>query len=218
MFQQILDFIKHGGPFIMVPLLLCGVVAVAVIIERMIALSKASADSSRLMQQVSDAVMRGDVKGAIALADAAPGPAAAVVANGLRSAHLDRDEIERTMEELAMAEVPELSKRLPWLDTFVTLAPLLGLLGTVTGMIRAFGFVGGSGAAAVGAVTSGVGEALYATATGLTIAAVSLVFYNHLTDKVQTIVGTMELRATQLLNVIATARSREAAGQAPVAR
>jgi len=214
--QQIWGFIKAGGPVIMIPLLICGIVAVAVIIERLIALYRASGDSGRLMEQVREAVMRGDVQGAIELAEQAQGPAAAVIANGLRNAHLDQEEIERTMEELALAEVPELSKRLAWLDTIVTLAPLLGLLGTVTGMIKAFHFVGGSGAAAVGAVTGGVAEALYATATGLTVAVVSLVFYNFLTDKVREIVGTMELRATQLLNVIATMRSREFSGKAAV--
>lgn len=218
MIQQILEFIDNGGPFIMVPLLVCGIVAVAVIIERMIALSRASGDSGRLMEQVREAVMRGDVPSAIALAENAPGPAAAVIANGLRNAHLDQSEIERTMEELALAEVPELSKRLAWLDTIITLAPLLGLLGTVTGMIQAFHFVGGSGAGAVGAVTGGVAEALYATATGLTVAVVALIFYNYLTDKVREIIGTMELRATQLLNVIATTRSRELSGDKTAAR
>ncbi|HEY3265440.1 MAG TPA: MotA/TolQ/ExbB proton channel family protein [Armatimonadota bacterium] len=206
------QFIQKGGPFIMVPLLLCSVIAVAVIIERMIALFKASGDSGRLMEGVRELVMKGDVRGAIELAENTPGPSAAVVANGLRNAHLDQSEIERTMEELALAEVPELSKRLAWLDTIVTLAPLLGLLGTVTGMIRAFHFVGGAGAKNIGAVTGGVAEALYATATGLTVAVVSLVFYNFLTDKVREIVGTMELRATQLLNVLATMRQRETTG------
>lgn len=216
MIEQIWGFIKAGGPVIMIPLLICGIVAVAVIIERMIALFRASGDSGRLMEQVRACVMRGDVAGAIELAESARGPAAAVIANGLRNAHLDHEEIERTMEELALAEVPELSKRLAWLDTIVTLAPLLGLLGTVTGMIKAFHFVGGSGAASVGAVTGGVAEALYATATGLTVAVIALVFYNFLNDKVREIVGNMELRATQLLNILATMRSREIAGKTVV--
>lgn len=210
------QLIEKGGPVIMVPLLISSVIAVAVIIERSLALYKASADSGRLMDGVREAVLKGDVQGAIQMAESTPGPAAAVIANGLRNAHLGQDEIERTMEELALAEVPELSKRLAWLDTIVTLAPLLGLLGTVTGMIKAFNFVGGSGAKNIGAVTGGVAEALYATATGLTIAVVSLVFFNLLSDKVREIVGQMELRATQLLNVLATMRSRDYANKASV--
>jgi biopolymer transport protein ExbB len=216
MHSQFFEFIQKGGPYIMVPLLLCSVIAVAVIIERTIALFRASSDTGRLMDDVRDSVMSGNVKGAIELAEGTPGPAAAVIANGLRNYKLDQSEIERTMEELALAEVPELSKRLAWLDTIVTLAPLLGLLGTVTGMIRAFHFVGGAGAKNITAVTGGVAEALYATATGLTVAIVALVFYNLLTDKVREIVGTMELRATQLLNVLATMRSREEAGKTAV--
>jgi biopolymer transport protein ExbB len=217
MHSQFFEFIQKGGPYIMVPLLICSVIAVAVIIERTIALFRASSDTGRLMETVRDSVMSGNVKTAIELAENTPGPAAAVIANGLRNYKLDQSEIERTMEELALAEVPELSKRLAWLDTIVTLAPLMGLLGTVTGMIRAFHFVGGAGAKNITAVTGGVAEALYATATGLTVAIVSLVFYNLLTDKVREIVGTMELRATQLLNVLSTMRAREESSK-PVAR
>jgi biopolymer transport protein ExbB len=198
--------VDKGGPPVMVPLLLTSVVALAVILERTVALYKASRDTGRLMERVRALVMEGKVEEAIALADNQEGPAAAVVANGLRSAHLGPTEMERVMEELALAEVPELSKRLAWLDTIITLAPLLGLLGTVTGMIRAFHFVGG-GAKNIGAVTGGVAEALYATATGLTIAVVALVFYNLLTDRVRGIVSTMELRATQLLNTLAASRA-----------
>jgi biopolymer transport protein ExbB len=207
--NSLFKLIQEGGPWIMVPLLICSVVAVAIIIERFIALRHASADSGRLMQSVREAVLADDVPRAIALAEKASGPAAAVLAAGLRNAHLDHAAVERTMEELAMAEVPELSKRLAWLDTIITLAPLLGLLGTVTGMIRAFQLTGGAGAAAVGSVTGGVSEALYATATGLTVAVVALVFYNYLTDKVRDIIAMMELRATQLLNILAAQRDRE---------
>jgi biopolymer transport protein ExbB len=209
--NSLFKLIQEGGVWIMVPLMICSVVAIAVIVERIIALRRASADSGRLMEGVRQAILADDVPRAIKLAEQTPGPAAAVIAAGLRNADLDHAAVERTMEELAMAEVPELSRRLAWLDTIITLAPLLGLLGTVTGMIRAFQLTGGAGAAAVGSVTGGVAEALYATATGLTVAVVALVFYNYLTDKVREIISTMELRATQLLNLLAA--RREPAGR-----
>jgi biopolymer transport protein ExbB len=211
--NSLFKLIQEGGVWIMVPLMICSVVAIAVIVERIIALRRASADSGRLMEGVRQAILADDVPRAIKLAEQTPGPAAAVIAAGLRNADLDHAAVVRTMEELAMAEVPELSRRLAWLDTIITLAPLLGLLGTVTGMIRAFQLTGGAGAAAVGSVTGGVAEALYATATGLTVAVVALVFYNYLTDKVREIISTMELRATQLLNLLAARREREPAGR-----
>ena len=109
------QLIEKGGPVIMVPLMICSVIALAVIIERTLALWRASSDSGRLMEGIREAVLRGDIQGAIEMAENTPGPSAAVIANGLRNYHLDQSEIERTMEELALAEVPELSKRLAWL-------------------------------------------------------------------------------------------------------
>ncbi|MCJ7822859.1 MAG: MotA/TolQ/ExbB proton channel family protein, partial [Armatimonadetes bacterium] len=89
------------------------------------------------------------------------------------------------------------------LDTVVTLAPLLGLLGTVFGMIRAFGIIAVSGTSHPAGITGGVAEALIATATGLAIAIVTLIGYNWCRDKVRQITEETELRGTQLENLLA---------------
>jgi hypothetical protein len=103
---------------------------------------------------------------ALQRAESTPGPVAAIIASGLRNRHLDFPDIERAMEELALRETPLLHERLGVLDTVITLAPLLGLLGTITGMIQAFDVVSSaSGAEAPAAITGGVAEALIATAT-----------------------------------------------------
>jgi len=109
------------------------------------------------------------------------------------------------MEEHALKLTPEVFKRLHMLDTIITIAPLLGLLGTVTGMIRAFSVI--SNKAGIGtptAITGGVAEALIATATGLAIAIVTLVGYNYLTERAKMIVSDMEVYGTRLVNILST--------------
>ena len=211
---QGIQFLLKGGP-VMWPLFLCAILAVAVMIERFIALARAAADNEGLSEQVRDLLNKGQVKEALQLCENSPGPVAGILANGIRNRHMDSDSIERAMEELALRETPLLYRRLGVLDTIITIAPLLGLLGTVTGMIKSFHVVGTSGLNQVGAITGGVAEALIATATGLAIAIVTLIGYNYLTEKVKEIISEMETRATQLMNILISLRGSEAARPAP---
>ena len=202
-------FIHNGGP-VMYPLMLCAVLSVAVMIERFIAIYRASADNEVLSEQVREHLTAGRVNDALKVCDEHPGPVSSLLANGIRNRNLDSDSIERAMEELALRETPMLYRRLGILDTVITVAPLLGLLGTVTGMIKAFHVVSGAqGLNNPSAITGGVAEALLATATGLAIAIVTLVGYNYLTEKVKEIIAEMEIRATQLMNILASLRGGE---------
>lgn len=207
-FLNAIEIIQRGG-MVMYPLLLCSVLAVAVMIERWIALRRAEADSDALMVKVRNRLMEGDVNGAVETAKATPGPVARVLEGGLNASHLTLPAIERRMEELALAETPELHKRLSWLDTIITVSPLLGLLGTVIGMVSSFRIIGSTGASHPTAITAGVAEALIATATGLIIAIVTLVGYNALTERVRTIISSIELSATQLLNLLADLKEND---------
>jgi biopolymer transport protein ExbB len=203
-----IEFLIKGGP-VMWPLFVCAILAVAVMIERFIAITKASADNEELLDQVKLLLSQGKVADAGRLAEQSTGPVASLVAAGIRSRNLDSDAIERTMEELALRETPMLYKRLGILDTIITIAPLLGLLGTVTGMIKSFHVVGTAGLNNSFGITSGVAEALIATATGLAIAIVTLIGYNYLTEKVKEVIAEMEIRATQLMNILANQRTIE---------
>lgn len=199
-----LDFLRTlvmGGP-VMVPLAACSLVSIAVIIERWLYYRRASADTEQLMRQVRAALGRGDLDQARSLCERAPGPVAAVLAAGLHAAWQGRS-AEAAMEEHAMAELTHINRRLVVLDTVVTLAPLLGLLGTVTGMIRSFHIVARVGMSHPTGITAGIAEALIATATGLVIAIYSLVAYNYFLDRVKHLVSEMELRSTQLTNALA---------------
>lgn len=108
------------------------------------------------------------------------------------------------MEEQGTREISALTARLSWLDTIITIAPLLGLLGTVTGMISAFHVIATKeGISTPTAITGGVAEALIATATGLAIAIVTLVGHNAVQEKIKGIVSEIEARGNAMLNTIA---------------
>jgi biopolymer transport protein ExbB len=202
-------YLLKGG-FVMWPLFACAITSIAVMIERSLALYWARADSEVLVQKLSVFLGDGRIAEALALCDSSRGTIAQLMASGIRNRHLDTDSIERAMEELALKETPNLHKRLGVLDTIITMAPLLGLLGTITGMIRAFHIVGSASALnAPTAITGGVAEALIATATGLTVAIFTLPGYNLLTERVKELISEMEIRATQLLNLLAKLHAEE---------
>ena len=212
-----IQFLLRGGP-VMWPLFFCGVISVAIMIERFLAIGAAVRDNEALMARISELLKAGQAAAALQFCEQSPGRIAKVVAGGLRSTHLDHVWIERSMEEMALKELPTLYDRLGVLDTIVTLAPLLGLLGTVTGMIHAFRVVGGTGSMSTPlAITSGVSEALVATSAGLTIAIATLPAYNFLTERVKQNIGEMELRAAQFLNVVAVMQHAEVAQHAEAA-
>jgi len=197
------SFMFRGG-LVMYPLLFCGIVSVAIMIDRFLAIGAAVQDNRTLLKRVEEHLRAGRAAQALQECEKSQGRVAKVIAGGVRTHHLDHVSIERAMEEIALKEMPVLVERLGVLDTIVTLAPLLGLLGTVTGMISAFHVVGASsGLGNPNAITGGVSEALIATCTGLTIAIVTLPVYNFLSERVKQNVGEMEYRATQLMNLFA---------------
>jgi biopolymer transport protein ExbB len=205
---EAIGFLAKGG-VVMVPLMLCSVLAVAVMLERFIVLRRAAMGSDGLMDQLRERLLDGRVEEALRLCDISVGPVARVLASGLRmftqgrhSEDLTR-QVERAMEELALYETNRLHRRLAILDTIITVAPLLGLLGTVTGMMGSFHVLSSQrGLSQPNAITGGVAEALIATATGLAIAIVTLVGYNALTEKVKHLTSEIEVRGTQLVNLL----------------
>lgn len=203
---ELIRTLAKGG-VVMVPLLLCSLAALTVIIERYLALRRASADGGRLMTAIRGHCCAGDIQPAIDICDATPGPIAAVLGAGLRG-HNQNGGAQRAIEEQALLEIPRLSRRLVVLDTVVTVAPLLGLLGTVIGMISSFHIVALAGASHPTGITAGVAEALIATATGLVIAIFTLVGYNYFQDRIKGMVAEMEIRATQLVNFLAECQER----------
>jgi biopolymer transport protein ExbB len=197
------DFLCKGGP-VMAPLIVSSIISVAVLIERIVTIRRAaSVDSETLMEQIEKRLARGEAKLALGLCESVGGFVGTILAAALRCRYLEPQAMERAMQEAASRQTPELHRRLSILDTIITIAPLLGLLGTVTGMIRSFHVISTKqGMSAPTAITGGVAEALIATATGLAIAIGTLIGYNYLNERVSRLVSDGEAKANHLLNIV----------------
>jgi biopolymer transport protein ExbB len=186
-----IDIIVKGGP-VMAPLLLCSVIALTVVIERFLFWRRIG--NRQAADKLIELVERGDLNTASASARHTDAPLVRVMVSGL--AH--RNDTTKALEVAAQKEVPVLKQRLTILDTIITLAPLLGLLGTVTGMIGSFGIMSQAGIGQPHAVTGGVAEALIATATGLLIAIMTLVPYNYFSNRAELEMEEIEYYASRL--------------------
>jgi len=190
--ENFLAILVKGG-LVMVPLLASSVLALAVTIERCLFWQRFRAQEGG--EKILALVAAGNLSQAMQMARASRHPVAHVLLAGLEH---QNPVPSMAMEATSQAELHRLKRYLPLLDTVITLAPLLGLLGTVTGMISAFGIVSEGGLGQPHAITGGVAEALIATATGLAIAILTLVPYNYFRAKAEAITNLMEERATRL--------------------
>jgi biopolymer transport protein ExbB len=205
-------FLCKGGP-VMAPLIICSIVSVAVMIERYVVINRARGDSEALMSRLENFLALGKYQDAARACEYEQTPLGDMLACGLKCSNARQS--ERCMEERALKTTPDMFKRLSALDTIITIAPLLGLLGTVTGMIRAFHVIATkTGISTPTAITGGVAEALIATATGLAIAIVTLVGYNWLADKAKVIVSEMEASGTRLVNILSSGEEAQDEAQA----
>jgi len=186
-----IDIIIKGGP-VMAPLLGCSIFALTVVIERWLYWRRIG--DRRLAETLLELVERGELSRAAESTQQADAPLVRVIASGI--AH--RNAVTKALEVAAQKEVPVLKRRLTILDTIITLAPLLGLLGTVTGMIGSFGIMSQAGIGQPHAVTGGVAEALIATATGLLIAILTLVPYNYFSNRAEREMEEIEYYASRL--------------------
>ena len=199
------DLMLAGGP-LMIPILLCSVVALAIIISKWMYFASIRTDVAALKSFVFEAIRRNDIKTAIERCRDNPSPVAKVMAAALSRFGQPRPLIKEAIEEVSLIEVPKLEKRFTALATIAHVAPLLGLLGTVTGMTGSFQTIQMK-AASLNPVTPGdlagnIAEALITTVAGLSVAIPTFVAYNYLVSRVNTIVLQMEQAATELTNLM----------------
>ncbi len=198
---QAFDYFRQGGMW-MYPLLFFSIVALACIIERTIVFAKAKVNVNEFLTKIRKSLLvNGDVKGAIKVCEEYRGPVASVTKAGLLrygTGH-NQEDIEKTIENAALYELDRLEKRLGVLATTANVAPMLGFLGTVTGMIKSFGTLAEQGLTNPAAVAIGISEALITTATGLIIAIPAQLAYNWFTTKVTRFVRDIETASNMLM-------------------
>lgn len=207
--SSILHFF-HAGGVIMYPLLLLSLASCVVIVERLIAYTQFGSIAPELLDQVLKLCRSGQFAEAERRCEGRSGPLAACLAVVLKHRNQPTREVERLVEETGQDYFIRLERLLPVLDTTTTISPLLGLLGTIVGMVGTFNAIAGqANRNNSDAVLGGVGEALYATATGISIAVICFVAYNYFAARLRTITAETEQAATKLMNVLTEIHHQE---------
>jgi biopolymer transport protein ExbB len=192
------DFLVRGGP-VMIPLGLCSLLAATITIERVLALRRSRVVPREILH-IIDAVEPGrDVSVAVSLCARNPGVFSTVMRVGLENAQAPWEVVRDAVLDAGRQEIPLLERNLVWLETIAAISPLLGLLGTVTGMMRVFAAISTHGLGEPTALSGGISEALIATATGLTIGIPTLVAHNVLAARAEALVVEIEAHASRLL-------------------
>lgn len=204
------DQVAHGertlwetflaGGFVMWPILLLAVIAVLILIERLFVLRKVHTNAGRLMRSVGDRMSRGHWKRAAEACHQEPGAVARVLGTVLRHREQPRSQIEELVNESILAERPTLERFLSALNVIAAVAPLLGLLGTVTGMISTFHVITEHGTGDPRLLSGGISEALLTTEFGLIVAIPTLLLHALLSSRVDHVLSDMETNALRLLN------------------
>ncbi|MFC1668388.1 MotA/TolQ/ExbB proton channel family protein [Chlamydiota bacterium] len=204
-----LDIIQKGGP-LMYLIVICSILAAAVFIERLIHFHRAKIHTEKFMNGIRNIIKKGNVVEAISICEQTPGPVAFILKEGLIHHESSKDEIKETIEEAGLHEVPRLEKNLVILATVAHITPLLGLLGTVSGMIKAFMKIQEkAGIVNPGDLAQGIWEALITTAGGLAIAIPAYVAYNYLVSRVDGFLLDMEKSSNELINILTNKDSFE---------
>lgn len=198
-----LDVLFKGGP-VMIPLLFSSILALAIALERFWYLSKTRVDSEELINEVRLSLEEGKPLEAIHQLKRQRGPVARILAAGLAFSDRNREDLRSRLTQVGQDEVFKMERRLSVLDTVVTVAPLLGLLGTVTGIIASFQVLGTmDGLGDPQELSQGIAEALITTAAGLIIAIPSMAAYNWISSMIDRRVLDMNRRAEELLDLLA---------------
>jgi len=194
-------FLKGG--FIMWPILLCSIIGLTVIIDRYIVLRKARINIPAFMVRIRGLIKKKDISGAISYCMEEKSPVANIIRKGLKKYRLGHERVKEAIENAGRQEISKLEKGLSVLATVAGIAPLLGFLGTVTGMIQAF--------MTIEDLAGGIWEALTTTAFGLIVGIPALAFYNYFLSAVKKTVGEMETVANDVIDVVQDSAAHPAA-------
>ena len=194
-----------GGP-VMWPILLCSIFALAITIEKFWHLHRIKIDMQGFLHNVLDNMKRHQTKESLQLCENTKSPIAHILKAGILKYDRTRDQIKEAIEDASLYEIPRLEKNLTALATIAHVSPLLGLLGTVTGMVRAFQVIQAKATSfhpvSPGDLAGGIWEALITTVAGLAVAIPTFVAYNYLVSRINNFILEMEKAATELVNFL----------------
>ncbi len=196
------ELIDQGG-IIIILIFALSIVAAAIIIERLIYFKKIQGDEEQLIRRLKTTLEKRHFDEALAICESNPSPITNLMRVGLEHRGYSEETIKQTVTDAASLEVPRMERHLSSLGTIAHISPLLGLLGTVTGNIQAFGVLGEFGAAGDPAMlAAGIAEALLTTAAGIIVSIPAIIFYNYLVSKVNHYIIRLENRVSELVMLL----------------
>jgi len=202
-FHQVIKqkFIEGDWKF-MSPVLICLIIGLAISIERIITLNLATTNTDKLLANVEDALSHGGIDGAKEVTTNVRGPVASIFTQGLMRMTEGIEMVEKSIVAYGSVEMGKLEKGLIWVSLFIGLAPMLGFMGTVVGMIGAFDAIEAAGDISPQIVANGIKVALLTTVAGLIVGIILQVFYNYLISKIDSIVNSMEDASITLVDLL----------------
>ena len=199
--SEVYSYLSRGG-IIMIPLLLSSVLGLAIVIERAINLRRNKILIPEIISVVEEFNSVEDLKLASSMCEKNSGAFANIILTGLQNKDLSPEEVRELLSDQGRQEVRSLERGLPALETVAGIAPLLGLLGTVLGMIKVFTVISQQGTGQASLLAGGISEALITTATGLVIGILALIMYNYFSHKAENYILDIEKYTTQLMQKI----------------
>ncbi len=192
----------EGGPEFMASILLTLIFGLAIVIERIIYLNLSSTNTKKLLKNIEDALQNGGVEAAKEVCRNTRGPVASIFYQGLDRVHEGIEVVEKSIVTYGSVMMGQLESGLTWISLFIALAPMLGFMGTVIGMIQAFDAIQAAGDISPSLVAGGIKVALITTVFGLIVAIILQVFYNYLLSKIDRITNDMEDASVSLLDIL----------------
>lgn len=211
MFDAILEGIGQlrSGGFLMLPLLICSIIAHTIILERLYNLRRSKLMPKRFISRVYKVLEKGDPDLALSLCERHPGPLTNILKVGIKNRHLSDEEIKSVLEIAARPERALLRKHLSLLNFFASVSVLIGLFGTVLGMFGSFSAIFKHyGPETTSMIAGGVSVALLTTVAGLAVALPSLIAYSYFSSKVESIINDMTRHSISLVRFLEECRSR----------
>lgn len=199
---SIWDLTLKGG-FIMIPLLLLSLVSIYIFVERFIAVRAAAKEDDTFMKRIKDYIIEGEIDSAVNLCKNTNTPYSRLILKGISRIGRPMNDVLMAIENVGNLEIAHLGKGFTWLATTAAGAPMLGFLGTVTGMVEAFfALASAGGSANVSILANGIYEALVTTVAGLIVGIIALFAYNYLVARVNNVMNQLEAKTMEFMDLL----------------
>lgn len=202
-FQILKEKFIEGDWKFMSLVLICLILGLAFCIERIITLNIATANTDKMLANVDERLAENDMDGAMEVLKSTPGPTASVLLEGLKNSHNGPEGVEKAIVSYGGVQMGLLEKGLVWISLFIAIAPMLGFMGTVIGMIQAFDRIEAVGDLSPSVVAGGIKVALLTTVFGLIVAIILQILYNYIVNKIDGIVNKMEDASIAIVDILA---------------